>query len=833
MSRKSKRKREKALAKDIQASLVPPKRAEIIRSQESYGHAVVTGSTPGYWNSNHYRETENFRGWTYVAVHTAAKLYASATPTVYDKPPADGRLKGFTPDAPTKKETPCPDHHIARLMDRPNPVFSGQVFRYQIGQQIRLTGGCLIWEVRNAFGVPVELWVLPRAWCQFQPVTAQFPEGGYRVQPVSNSVTMSYFQLPSMAGFFLDARLVIRVGWPSPLYPGEFTSPLSACSMQIDIADELDTATYAGFQNAPKPTLHIDVDPGIDPESGAFDRIRAEVQSRTAGSWNAGRPLITQGSKVSPLISSPAELDYINGRNQSRDTTFGIQQVTPIVAGITETTAYAAAAASAKQTVEFSIQPDLDLIGGALTHRWRPIYGDAFRVAFDAKNYDDPTVNLQYIQAKIASGKYTDNEIRAEFGDAPIEGGDVTPAQKEQQAKEQQQQQAQQMAAVRGQPGEPLDGEEDEDDLLDDDGDEGVLGIDAPDISTPTLTGLKRPDLSKASGNKLVGPKRLKAADWKEQDHPRAADGKFGSGSGGKEDGSASGGEKGKAHAAASHVAALSDLHADAIGAEIAELRRSQRDMIKRILAPSGRLRKAEREARGKEIVALNKQVKEADARLNDLLAAQQKHKEEVRAKAFGLLEAADPSAVRAASVAQSLGDTAAAQVAAVLDSVGKILHGGHALEIDVKDAGGRAYAQRKGDGGRPVVAVAADGDAGTTAHELGHVIEWTVPGVREAVAEFAARRFGDEPLVSLKDAVPGFGYGKKETGRKDSFDRHFPTDAAYYIGKSYGSGSTEIVSMGLQALWDDAAAFAKNDPDYCAFIVSVLRGKPDASEHK
>ena len=135
-------------------------------------HAVAVGLTPGFNISNHYRETENNRGWTYVAIHTAAKMVSSATISVFDR--KQSIVKAFAPDAPTKAETPDPTHHIARLLKHPNTMVPGTTFLYQISQQIRLTGCALIWEEVNAFGVPVRLWVIPRAWCSFQPATPAY-----------------------------------------------------------------------------------------------------------------------------------------------------------------------------------------------------------------------------------------------------------------------------------------------------------------------------------------------------------------------------------------------------------------------------------------------------------------------------------------------------------------------------------------------------------------------------------------------------------------------------------------------------------------------------------
>ena len=63
------------------------------------------------------------------------------------------------------------------------------------------------------------------------------------------------------------------------------------------------------------------------------------------------------------------------------------------------------------------------------------------------------------------------------------------------------------------------------------------------------------------------------------------------------------------------------------------------------------------------------------------------------------------------------------------------------------------------------------------------------------------------------------------ERGRKDRFDAFFDQREAYYCGKDYGPRATEIISMGLEALYVDAIGFARKDPEYCKFILGVLSG--------
>ena len=86
----------------------------------------------------------------------------------------------------------------------------------------------------------------------------------------------------------------------------------------------------------------------------------------------------------------------------------------------------------------------------------------------------------------------------------------------------------------------------------------------------------------------------------------------------------------------------------------------------------------------------------------------------------------------------------------------------------------------------------------------------------------------GDEKPAKLKDVFPNTNYGADEKGRIDNFDRYFDKNSAYYVGKEYDSGS-EILSMGMQALFDDPVNFMEKDPEYAQFVLSIMQYKESA----
>lgn len=109
-------------------------------------------------------------------------------------------------------------------------------------------------------------------------------------------------------------------------------------------------------------------------------------------------------------------------------------------------------------------------------------------------------------------------------------------------------------------------------------------------------------------------------------------------------------------------------------------------------------------------------------------------------------------------------------------------------------------------------------------AHEVGHHLESQIPGAQKKVNDFLDKRLAGEKPVSLREKF-GDRYRPDEMGAKDNFDKLFDREStAYYVGKRYIDGGTEVLSMGLQLLHDDPKKFAERDPEYFDLIISILQ---------
>ncbi len=118
-------------------------------------------------------------------------------------------------------------------------------------------------------------------------------------------------------------------------------------------------------------------------------------------------------------------------------------------------------------------------------------------------------------------------------------------------------------------------------------------------------------------------------------------------------------------------------------------------------------------------------------------------------------------------------------------------------------------------------------GDVKTTVHEIAHHIEVSDPEVLQACRDFLRSRLAPgETARPLQKIIKGSGYSPSEIAFEDKWAE---LGGTAYTGKLYGASldqasATEVLSTGLERLYLDPIGFAKRDPDFFKFILSVLR---------
>lgn len=109
-----------------------------------------------------------------------------------------------------------------------------------------------------------------------------------------------------------------------------------------------------------------------------------------------------------------------------------------------------------------------------------------------------------------------------------------------------------------------------------------------------------------------------------------------------------------------------------------------------------------------------------------------------------------------------------------------------------------------------------------TVIHEIGHYLEWENPKIHDAARAFLERRTQGDVEERLRD-LTGLNYKATEVCKKDKFINP-------YIGRIYKKGGgreavTEVVSMGLQYMYEDPVDFARKDPDHFDLIYAIMSG--------
>lgn len=117
--------------------------------------------------------------------------------------------------------------------------------------------------------------------------------------------------------------------------------------------------------------------------------------------------------------------------------------------------------------------------------------------------------------------------------------------------------------------------------------------------------------------------------------------------------------------------------------------------------------------------------------------------------------------------------------------------------------------------------------------HELGHWLEFVSPETHRRVGEFLQRRAGRELPERLSVLTLNRAYKDHEVAVKDNFI--LPYIGKYYPPKGLGwkkgmlpawrsMPASEVLSMGIQYMYENPARFAEQDPDMFDFIFDTLR---------
>lgn len=109
--------------------------------------------------------------------------------------------------------------------------------------------------------------------------------------------------------------------------------------------------------------------------------------------------------------------------------------------------------------------------------------------------------------------------------------------------------------------------------------------------------------------------------------------------------------------------------------------------------------------------------------------------------------------------------------------------------------------------------------------HEMAHIMEVQIPGVRQLTKAYLMRTFNTTSKpVKMSELMDNPLYGDEEVAFRPKPGKEFYHDymgRAY--GKEYGVGVTEVLSLGLERLYSDPVGLYKEAPDLFQTVVQAL----------
>lgn len=203
-----------------------------------------------------------------------------------------------------------PNHELAQILERPNPIQYRFQFVYTFVANLNLTGRAYI--VMDEEDGKVVFYALPSTW-----IRPDHTNGPFSKFYVCNPRTMDYQKAEP-----LDASQVVMAYLPNPADPMGSLSPATAMRAAIDVDDKIQTCQTRFFENGVFPSMVVTIgkDPHPDVPGGMRPRLTANQRRqvigairRTMGSVaNYGVPAIVDGliESVQRLSATQDEIGW-------------------------------------------------------------------------------------------------------------------------------------------------------------------------------------------------------------------------------------------------------------------------------------------------------------------------------------------------------------------------------------------------------------------------------------------------------------------------------------------------------------------------------------------
>ncbi len=274
---------------DAETAYVPSAQAADVRDLGPYGSSI----------------------WVYTCVRKIASSLASLPTAIYRRD-RDGTL------------VEAPDHPAQALFREVNFERSAQSYWEHVATHLLLLGVSVTAIERNRLGEPVELWPLMPQWLE-RTRDRRDPKRGWRWE---------YGQGAQKRIFYDDELAAIR--YMNPADPSKAFSPLEALRVGLQADYHAQQTQLSMFVNGAKPDAVL-LAPGPMDERTKHS-LRSSWDKLFRGSKNAHKiAILSHGLTYQEIQRTLRDMEFLKGRQVTRDEILAAYGVPPIMAGIIDT----------------------------------------------------------------------------------------------------------------------------------------------------------------------------------------------------------------------------------------------------------------------------------------------------------------------------------------------------------------------------------------------------------------------------------------------------------------------------------------------------------------
>ena len=321
-----------------------------------------------------------------------------------------------------------PEHPLLTLLNRPNPMSSGNEYFSSLYSYMLLSGNAYVLKSGPDFREPQELHLL---------------------RPDRMRIVASSRSIPDAYEYVIGGRVVERYNvdqetgsadvkhmkmW-HPLDDHYGLSPMASASVDIDQYNLAGKHNVNLLFNGARPSGAVIFKPRDETGMATYlsesqrQQLMTDLKNRFSGTSNTGRPLLLEGDfDWKEMGLTPKDMDFLNLRHLSAKDIALCFGVPSQLVGVPDAQTYSNMAEARLALYEETIIPLMRRVEGDLNEWLVPQFDDKLKLVYDYDNIPALTERRRMIYTNVIEavrdGIITRNEARERLDLEPIDGGD-------------------------------------------------------------------------------------------------------------------------------------------------------------------------------------------------------------------------------------------------------------------------------------------------------------------------------------------------------------------------------------------------------------------------